>query len=1131
MFIKRIKLRNFKSFKRAEIVFRDNFTVITGPNGCGKSNVIDSILFCFGLTSSKTLRAEKLTDLIRHGQKEGEVEIEIDGYTIRRKVKETDRGYYSYYYINGRSVSYSDIEMLVERLGLNTEYSVVMQGDVTRVAEMTPIQRRKIIEDVAGISEFEEKKEKALEELEEVKNNIEKVEIMLREVEERLSKLKAEREEALRYKMLVEEREKLESFRKSHEYLKLSETLKNLEEKLDRLNSERDAVLKSLARINSELLRLNNELNDVVEVMESFKDSELKRINEEINRVNSEINGSKKLIELYTSEIEELKAERNRLALSIENAKRDVERIENELNEIDLKIESLENIIEEKLSEMASLKAKYDEIYSKHGLKRRELEEKLRTLESLKERRTTLLKEKEKVLEGLRRVEMEIEEIELSKGRMDLNKIFDEIVRDEKRMAILTNEVEKLKIKIFELDGDTFRMRDELSKIDKAIKEKEIELAKLSVVRPKAVELILKARDEGRLKGIYGTVSQLCRVDEKYSLALEVAGGNALNFIVVENEDSAIEAVKYLKEIEGGRASFIPLNRVNVHLNLDRSILDVDGVIDYAVNLIDCDKRFRKVFELIYRDTIVVRNIDTAKRFINRFRVVTLDGDLIEKSGVITGGHVKKRSLGLFGESVREELEKLRRKREELELRISNVEENRRSLQAELERLTIELADTKSRLSANRSKLEEFRRLLEDVERRLSEKREEAERLNLRSIEVEEELSKVEDEIKSLENDVKKIEYNLKDDVLSKLNEEIEGIRAEVERLKDLKSVLSSKGSSLRAKKEEILRSIGEYESNLRALDEKISERIEKIETAKNKIDKLEKYLNDLKLREIEINREVGELRKRRDNILKEINELEREKADKTLMENILKEKIENVMEKIEEVKRRLEGYDVEIQENIPPLEYVNRRIVEVENELNRFGDVNMKAIQEFEEVKERYENLRERKTTLERERSKIIEKIREIERLKREAFIATFNAINEKFKEIVRELADGEGEIYLDKDDPFQSGLHIRFKPFGRPIQRLEAMSGGEKSLLTLAFIFAIQRFKPAPFYAFDEVDMFLDGVNVGRLAKMIKRLSKDAQFIVISLRKPMIENADHVIGVTRGGDGESIVTAIQLK
>ncbi|ADB57117.1 chromosome segregation protein SMC [Archaeoglobus profundus] len=1135
MFIRKIKLRNFKSFKKAEIEFRDNFTVITGPNGSGKSNIIDSILFCFGISSSKTLRADKLTDLIKHGQKEAEVTIELDGYIVRRRVKKTDKGYYSYYYINGKSVSYSDIERLIEKLGLNTEYNIVMQGDVTRVAEMTPIQRRKIIEDIAGISEFEEKKEKALEELEEVKRNIEKVEITIKEVDDRLSQLKVEREEAIKYKNLVEERELLLNYKRIHEYLRLVNTANSLRKRLEELNEERDQILKAITDINSRLVNLNEEVKEIVDRIESFKDSRLKRINEEINVVSNEISGLKKLISLFSSEVEDLNREKEKTLISLQRAEEEIKRINEELRDIDVKMESLENILNEKISYLNALKIKYDEITSRFRAQREELESKLNLLNELKEKRTSLLKEREKILEGLRRIGMEIDDMELSREKIDLSRIFDEIAEDERNLAILKNEMDKLKLKLFEIDGEIFKLRDEIAKIDKEIREKEIELAKVSAIqKPRAVEVVLKAKEEGKLEGIYGTVSQLCSVDEKYALALEIAGGNALNFIVVEDEDKAIRAVKYLKDVDGGRASFIPLNRINISLNLDKSVLSVEGVIDYAVNLIECDRKFRKVFELVYKDALVVEDIDTAKKFMNKFRVVTLDGDLIEKSGVITGGSIKKKAtLGLFDRErrLREDIENLKRSRSELESKLSEVELERKDLEKRIEKLNEDITSLKSKISTSGAKVDEFSKLLKDIEEKLKEKRREAEILNSKALEVEEEINKIEENIRCIEREVKELESKLKDDRIVKLNTKIEEIRGEIERLKDLKSVLSSKQSSLVAKREQLIKAIEEYKSSLNDLEKKITERLNGIEDAKAKILELERRLESLREEERRINKEVGDLREKRDELLKEIDKLEKEKSQKTLAEKLLEERIKDLKEKLADVEKTLESYDIEIPKDLPSLEYVERKLLQVEEELKSFGEINMKAIQEYEDVKKRLDELIEKKKTLERERKEIIEKIKRIEKMKKEAFLSTFNSINEKFKEIVKELADGEGEIYLDKDDPFQSGLHIRFKPFGKPIQRLEAMSGGEKSLLTLAFIFAIQRYKPAPFYAFDEVDMFLDGVNVGRLAKMIKKLSKDAQFIVVSLRKPMLQEADHVIGVTRGGEEESIVTAIQLR
>lgn len=1121
--IKRIKLRNFKSFKRAEIEFRDNFTVITGPNGSGKSNLIDSILFCLG-TSSKVLRAERLTDLIRDGRGEAEVTIEIDGYEIKRRIRKTERGYYSYYYINDKSVSYSDVERLVESLGLNTDYNIVMQGDVTRIAEMTPIQRRKIIEDVAGISDFDEKKEKALKELEIVRQDIEKVEVVIREVEDQLSRLRVEREEALRYKSLLEERDRLEFYKKVHEHLSLLNEAERIRREIDFVESERDEKIRRIYEINSEIARLNDEVRDLSEKISSFKDERLRRINDEIGNVNSEIASLKRSIEIYEGELKELNGERNKVLVSIQKLSDEIEDIEKSIREFEVKRESLESILKEKVDRLNSLKVTFDKLSSDYRSLRDELDEKLKILNELKEKRTAILKEREKVLEGLRRIEIEIEEIESSRRKVRLGDVFDEIARDEKDLVIVKNEIDKVRMKIFDVDGEIFKLRDEISRIDEELKRCEIELAK--VQKPRAVEIVLKACEDGKLDGIYGTVSQLCRVDERYSLALEVAGGNALNFIVVENEDVAIRALRYLKDVNGGRASFIPLNRIRVKLKL-RPIC-MDGVVDYAVNLIDCDEKFRSVFELIYKDTLVVRDLDVAKKLINVFRVVTLEGDLIERSGVITGGSIKR--YGLFDRRLREKIDELKRRREEIEFDLRRLENLRKELQERFESLNEKAMRLRERISANRSRVEELKVILADAEFRLKEKRRESEVLNDRAVEIERVLSDVEREISNFEREVEGLRVKLEDDRISSLSLKIEELRGEVERLKDLISMTNLEIEGLCARREQKFNILNDCKVRLSEIDEKVDRIVREVESAKVRIDELERNLEILKVKEREINREVYELRKRRDEIVSKIESLEREKNQNVISERILEERLKSLRVKLEEIERDLD-VEIEVPENLPQLEYVERRIDEIERELESFGEVNMKSIQEYERVENRYRELLEKKKVLERERKEIIEKIRVIEEMKRSTFLSAFNSINENFKEIVRELADGEGEIYLDRDDPFSSGLQIRFKPFGKPIQRLESMSGGEKSLLTLAFIFAIQRFKPAPFYAFDEVDMFLDGVNVGRLAKMIRKLSSDAQFIVVSLRKPMLEESDHVVGVTRGGDGESIVTAIQLR
>jgi len=1147
MFIKKISLKNFKSFKKAEITFEGEFTVISGPNGSGKSNIIDSILFCLGLTtSSKALRADKLTDLIRIGSNEAEVTITFEnGTTIARRVKKTDRGYYSYYYINGKSVNYSAVERLLEEFGLHGDYNVVMQGDVTRITEMTPIQRRKIIDDIAGISEFDEKKEKALEELEVVRENIEKLEAVIAEVNSRLESLRKDREEALRYKSLLEEKERYNDYLKAHRYLQLKSKKESLEREIERLEAEKDELSKTIVQTNLKLHELNEEAKDVTEKIANLGDVRFKKIQEEILKTNSEIEGLRKSEEIYSSELNKLDDERTKVLLEISKLREELDKIKSEIDELTIQKASIQEIVDEKVQKVEILKVKLEEVGEEFRQLKDELMARKEEYDRLKEKRSELVRERDRLLEALRRIGMEIDDLELEKERIKIEALLEQKKAKERELEDAERKLKNLINERNKIDKRMFALRDELAEIEEEIKGKEIELAKvkteLSAVErfSRAVEIVLDAKEKGYLKNIHGTVAQLGDVDERFALALEIAAGNALQFIVVETEEDAVKAIKYLKSVEGGRASFIPLSKIkNIRVQLDNSVLSEKGVIDYAVNLIRCDGKFKPVFEFVYRDTLVVDNIDTAKRLMDGRRIVTLDGDLIEKSGVMTGGSVQKRRGMLLSKELlnkesrlKDEIEKLSLRKEQLFDELKREENLRRAIQAEIDELNVKIAQLKSERSALESKIEEARRFLDSIKLKLSEKRSEMNEIYARASDVEEELGRVERELQTLGKEIEDIEKKLKDSEIPKLTEELERLKEELSRNKEMLMMVEKRLENAEFRREQIKKNIEEREERIEQIDKRKAEILRSIEDGRKRIEELKLKLKELSEEEEKISGEVKELRRKRDEILDRIRKLENEKSKAEFGIRTIEDKVKIKLAELKAIAEELDKIDAVYFDDLPPLSVVEKRLREIEAELSEFGDVNMKAIQEYEEVKKRRDDLLDKKSVLEKERKEILERIKRYEQMKRDAFFRVFNAINDNFKEIVKELANGEGELYLDGDDPFSSGLHIKFKPYGKQVQKLESMSGGEKSLAALALIFAIQRFKPAPFYAFDEVDMFLDGVNVSRVAKMIKRLSRDAQFIVVSLRKPMLEMADAIIGVTRGGDGASMVTAIRLK
>lgn len=1155
MHIEKIRLKNFKSFgKKAEIPFFKGFTVITGPNGSGKSNIIDSILFCLGLsTSTKQLRADRLTDLIHNGKTEAEVAILFSEngkkYEVTRKVKITEKGYYSYYYLNGRSVSLSEIHNFLSQFGIYSDaYNVVMQGDVTRIIEMSPFQRRKIIDDVAGISEFDEKKEKALEELERVRESIEKLEAVIAEVNDRLQTLERDRNEAIRYKEILSRKEEYESYLKVHNYLTAVKGKERVERELERLERQRDELTRRIPEINAKIAELNEKVNELATKISELGDERSAEIQSRILELSSELESMRRAERFYLDEAKRLEEESVKVIAEISKIKEDIESIDAELEEYAIKRIQVGEIVDELAAKMELLKLKLEEVDREHKDLRDKLVSKKEELEKHKERRGEILRERDKLVELIRRIDMDVEGIknEISSIEFRLKELEDEKSANQEELWRYEEELLNAKKRLGSADKELFKLRSKISDVEEELKRAELELAKvkatLSTLRTysKPVELLLVARNRRELPGIFGTVAQLGEVDEEYVTAIEAAAGNALQFIVVETEDDAVTAINYLKAVRGGRASFIPLRRIkNFKLNFDKSILREEGVIDYAVNLVRCEKKFQPVFKFVLRDAVVVDKIETAKRLMDKgFRFVTLEGDLVEKSGLMTGGSSERRGILVSRELVEKErvlsdkIYELQKRKDELFAELNKAESLRKQYKDEVERLTGMINELRNRKSLLEEKIKTESSRIEELKEKIQQKTREKEEYISSLKEYNEMLKELEKTVVELEAEIEKIEKKLRGSEVPKIIEELDRVKEEHQRNKEILISIEKKIESLEFKKEQLESSMQEKQVYLDEIRDRIEEIKTTVEDGKVRAEEINSELEQLRKEEKEIGKELKGLRKERDELLKRMRDAEEEKRKIEAEIDRLEERIKLQNERLTMAESEIaEIGEVEVPENLPPLEEVQRVLQQVDEELSKFGDVNLKAIQEYEEVKTRRDEMVEKKMVLEKERADILEKIERYERMKREIFFEVFTAINRNFAEIIRELTNGEGELYLDSDDPFNSGLYVKVKPNNKPVQKLESMSGGEKSLVALALIFAIQMYKPAPFYAFDEVDMFLDGVNVGRVAKMIKKRSKDAQFIVVSLRKPMLEQADAIVGITLGRDNVSQVTGIKLK
>jgi len=1155
MHIEKIRLRNFKSFgKKAEIPFYKGFTVITGPNGSGKSNIVDSILFCLGLsTSTKQLRAEKLPDLIHNGKKDAEVTILFaengKKYEIMRRVKMTDRGYYSYYYLNGKSVSLSDIHNFLSQFGIYSDaYNVVMQGDVTRIIEMSPFQRRKIIDDVAGISEFDEKKERALDELERVRESIEKLEAVIAEVNDRLNSLERDRSEALRYKEILDQKEEYEKYLKAHEYRSILSNKEKIERELERIEKQKDDLTAKIPKISEEISRVNEKINSIAEKISEIGDERASEIQSRILELTSELESIKRAESFYLEEGKRIEEDIVRNLGEMSKIREEIEAIDAEIEENAIKRIHIGEIVDDLTRRMDELKQRLEVVDKEYKGMRDELVQKREALDSLKEERGELLRERDRLIELLRRIEIEAEDIKREINGLEANIEEFERERQSKKDEIERNamELENVRNRLSSADKDLFNLRSQISDIEEELKRAELELAKvrakLSALRTysKPVEILLDARNRKELPGIFGTVAQLGEVDEEYVSAVEAAAGNALQFIVVETEDDAVTAIKYLKSVRGGRATFIPLRKIkNFNLRLDKFILKEDGVIDYAVNLVKCEKKFQPVFRFILRDSVVVDTIETARRLMDRgYRLVTLDGDIVERTGLMSGGSSERRSILVSKELVEKEREladkifNLQKKKDALFSELNRAESLRRQYKEEVNRLTGIVNEMEVAVNILSEKIEDGRKRVEELSRKIEERLKEREESIKNLKEYNDKLKGVEGEIKALEERIQEIEGRLRGSEIPKIVEELESVKEEYQRNREILMSIEKKIEGLEFKRKQLESSLEEKESYVKELKSRQAELQDTIERGRQRLGEINKELEELRKEEKELSKELKELRKERDEELKKFRELEDEKNKIEFELQRLEDRMRTQIERLESVENEMMEFgDVGIPENLPPVEEVREVLYKLTEELASFGDVNLKAIQEYDEVKVRRDELVEKKMVLEREREDILNRIDKYEKMKREIFFEVFTAINKNFAEIIRELANGEGELYLDSDNPFNSGLYIKVKPNNKPVQKLESMSGGEKSLVALALVFAIQMYKPAPFYAFDEVDMFLDGVNVSRVAKMIKKRSKDAQFIVVSLRRPMLENADAIVGITLGRDNVSLVTGIKLK
>ena len=1163
MYIKQLEIDNFKSFaNKSEIPLLKGFTTVSGPNGSGKSNIIDSVLFALGLANASELRAENLSHFISTYTKRNDAFVKVtfgdtengEDLTIGRKIRKTSQGYASTYYINDSVTTLTNVHAVLEKYNVTpNSYNVMMQGDVMGITNCTPKNRRKIIDEIAGIADFDRRIDQATNELETVEQRVERSTVILNEVDNRLEQLKEEREVALKYQKLREEKQGLESQVSKVKFFDIKRSLEKAHENIlefTKKKKEEEVKNKDLDERLNLIKQKYQEISNLVKEKGEAQQIELKKQEEalkgEIDRKNNATNYADKQIHDGLRSIENAKNGIENFKKKIEDFKLKIKLKDDEIAVIKENTKTREAELKKILEDMTGLNATADQHIEKRNNLRKQLED-------LKDEETKLIQSKLPLESELKTLQRDLEDAKTRLAELTEMKENFAANQDLKKTLVEQLQKEMADFKIIQQNAmhDLDTTKNEINDLNYNIQMASRKIAVMETKKQmaeesnfgRAVDTIMNAK----LRGVHAPLVKLGTVDKEFSVAMEVAFGGRMAHIVVDDEHVAGVAIELLKSSNAGRATFIPLNKIKkapTRLQLPRD----KGVIDFAINLVDFDDEYIDAFYYAVGDTIVVEDLESAKKLIGKYRMVTLQGELLEKSGSMTGGTRLRTGLS-FSQNDDEELNKFKDRLKEMEQKLASLENKKTSLEAKLEDVRGKYSDSMSEFSKSKVELDNMNQNYANSENILKEKADfiaSAEpkivELNNKLDKLEEKNVKIYEDMATCQEAIDEVEKLINDKDLKDLKEKTEGVENEIKRLQ-------TKLMTAENDKNELNRQISFHENLIETKTEEITN-IEhnnvKLEEDKkryqNDIVELNKKMEELHEQIVQIEEKLGKLLKERDEINAELIELEKQKHIKAADIERIAEQIESFKARRRELEPQLDNAKKDLEdagEDVAKLEPIEISIEEITSKIQRLekrmaelGDVNMRALAAYDEVLARQSELKEQIETLSKERKEILERMQGYEQLKKETFMKTYNHINENFKEVFHQLSEGEGELKLEcPDDPLSGGMTIEAQPRDKKLQRLESMSGGEKSLTALAFVFAIQRYMPSPFYAFDEVDASLDTMNVERIAQMVQNQSKETQFIVVSHRRPMIESANRTLGVTQKEKGITKVTGIKLR
>jgi chromosome segregation protein len=1178
MHIKRVELSHFKSFGGTTAVpILPGFTVVSGPNGSGKSNILDALLFCLGLSSSKGMRADRLPDLVNHnngnkGTRETIVTVTFDlteegaeqqpDWSVTRRLRvNAQGGYTSNYYINGEASTLGELHEKLNVLRINPEgYNVVLQGDVTSIISMNSRERREIIDEMAGVAAFDRKIIQTKSTLNEVGEKTDRCHIVVTELNaqrERLSqdRLKAEKYQKLRNELqdltlqeaILKWQSLLQQQTKLQTDIQKSEThATEMQASLVAMQTELEAGATELEALNQQVKAMGEEQLVATQGILANHQAEKRRLTQQQEELKTAVQSNlasqtqnrehlaqqQKEFQAVCNEIDRLQQQELKTLMQSRDAARNLLEITKEKSN---SLASSSSYAVQQQTQLAKQIEALLESTGKQQTSQAELNERQKQLGSRVAEQQQTLAELMPVL-----VEKQAEHPRLSK-----------------KLTGFLAEMADLESRCKALEQNLQTQQETQSRLQQEQRDKERQLDKLEAQSQMEQEVqgtfATKVIKDAKLSGVHGLVAQLGVVDGQYQLALSIAAGGRMGNLVVTDDRVAAEAIEILKQKRAGRATFLPLNKINAQrISENNSLMSAAGFIDYAVNLVGFDDKYNKIFNYVFGSTVVFRDLQQARAFVGKQRIVTLAGELLESSGAMTGGNINQKATLQFGTGESSESAEIANLRERLKAienilqlgresiekdsinlrqasaQLAEIRQQQRISQIEFDRLTQEItqltqqqANLQSQQQAAQQELAQTTNSLQSVSEGSDQGQELA---DLRKELAELEASGIHGEWQTIQSAIRQQEVDLQ-----QKERELVTAQSKLTEIEQKNILGREKIAELERRYLEYQTQADQQQVQTLKLQQDLTSIDQEITTTQATLAQLEQHLGAEKAKRDLAEQAQRQLQTRQQERQWELQKLQEQQAQQ-------RQALVDLGIAIQTQRAELPP-ETELVPAVEPIDpetlfTLQNQVKSIKKRMEAMEPVNMLALQAYEEANARLEELNQKLDTLAAETNELLLRIENFTTLRLQAFKEAFDAVNLNFQNIFAELSDGDGFLQLeDPQDPFNGGLNLVAHPKGKPVQRLTSMSGGEKSLTALSFIFALQRYRPSPFYAFDEVDMFLDGANVERLAKMIRKQADQAQFIVVSLRRPMIEAADRTIGVTQARGAYTQVLGIDLK